>query len=151
VATGGAGAAGVNRYIPSNAIVEAFVPFTALMPHVDVMVTNGGFGGVQFALAHCVPLVVAGTTEDKPEVAARVAWSGAGINLATRSPAPDHIRRAVHQVLTDPCYRQRAGEIRNEIAASDPAHSAADLIERLALTGEPVHRSPEWALDEVAS
>ena len=36
------------------------------------MLTNGGYGGVQYALAHGVPLVVAGDTEDKPEVAARV-------------------------------------------------------------------------------
>jgi UDP:flavonoid glycosyltransferase YjiC (YdhE family) len=36
------------------------------------MVTNGGYGGVQMALAHAVPLVVAGAKEDKPEVAGRV-------------------------------------------------------------------------------
>ena len=37
------------------------------------MVTNGGYGGVQLALAHGVPLVVAGNTEEKGEIAARVA------------------------------------------------------------------------------
>jgi hypothetical protein len=42
------------------------------------MVTNGGYGGVQQALANGVPLVVAGDSEDKPEVAARVRWSGTG-------------------------------------------------------------------------
>jgi UDP:flavonoid glycosyltransferase YjiC (YdhE family) len=30
------------------------------------MVTNGGYGGVQAALANGVPLVVAGATEEKP-------------------------------------------------------------------------------------
>ena len=69
--------------LPDNARVEPFIPFGALLPHVDVMITNGGYGGVQFALAHGVPLVVAGATEEKPEIAARVAWSGAGINLKT--------------------------------------------------------------------
>ena len=43
-----------------------------LLPRTDVLVTNGGYGGVQQALAHGVPLVVAGRTEDKVEVAARV-------------------------------------------------------------------------------
>ncbi len=28
-----------------------FLPFTELLPLVDVMVTNGGYGGVQLALA----------------------------------------------------------------------------------------------------
>ena len=53
------------------------------------MVTNGGYGAVQRAVSTGVPLVVAGNTEDKPEVAARVAWSGAGINLRTGTPTAD--------------------------------------------------------------
>ena len=47
------------------------------------MVTNGGYGAVQRALIAGVPLVVAGNTEDKPEVAARVECFGAGVNLRT--------------------------------------------------------------------
>ena len=41
--------------------------------------------------------VVAGSTEDKPEVAARVAWSGAGVNLRSGSPSAARVRRAVRQ------------------------------------------------------
>ena len=50
------------------------------------MVTNGGYGGVQQALANGVPLVVAGDSEDKPEVAARVAVVGHRHQPAHRSP-----------------------------------------------------------------
>jgi UDP:flavonoid glycosyltransferase YjiC (YdhE family) len=46
-----------------------------------------------------VPLVVAGDTEDKPEVAARVAWSGVGITLRTGRPRPDRLRAAVRRRL----------------------------------------------------
>jgi UDP:flavonoid glycosyltransferase YjiC (YdhE family) len=67
-----------------------FIPFYHLMPYVDVMVTNGGFGGVQIALSHGVPLVVAGATEEKPEIAARVAWGSVGINLKTGRPAANY-------------------------------------------------------------
>ena len=38
----------------------------------DVFVTNGGYTGVTLALAHGVPLVQAGTTEEKAEIAARI-------------------------------------------------------------------------------
>jgi MGT family glycosyltransferase len=69
VAAGANGLAPAN--IPANARVEDFVPFAQLLPRVSVMVTNGGYGGVQFALANGVPLVVAGTTEEKPEIGAR--------------------------------------------------------------------------------
>ena len=40
--------------VPENVRVEPFVPFGELMPFVDVMVTNGGYGGIHFALAHGV-------------------------------------------------------------------------------------------------
>jgi UDP:flavonoid glycosyltransferase YjiC (YdhE family) len=46
-----------------------------------------------------VPLVVAGDTEDKPEVAARVTWSGVGITLRTGRPRPDRLRAAVRRRL----------------------------------------------------
>ena len=58
------------------------------------MVTNGGYGGVQQALAHGVPLVVAGDSEDKPEVAARVRWSGVGIDLRRGDPSPAQLATA---------------------------------------------------------
>lgn len=114
------------------------MPFGDLLPRVNAAVTNGGFGSVQAALAHGVPLVVAGTSEDKPDVAARVAWNGAGIRLPVRSPSPEVLRRAVHDVLDDSRYRQRAEAFRDEIASTDAPGQAADLLEALAATGRPV-------------
>ena len=86
--TGGPDPEPLRRELPANVRLERFVPHDLLLPHVDVMVTNGGYGGVQQALANGVPLVVAGDSEDKPEVAARVQWSGTGINLHTGRPSP---------------------------------------------------------------
>ncbi|GAI41122.1 unnamed protein product [marine sediment metagenome] len=37
---------------PANVRAEPFIPFGHLLPHVNVMVTNGGYGGTQLALAH---------------------------------------------------------------------------------------------------
>lgn len=82
------------------------------------MVTNGGYGGVHYAMAYGVPLVVAGRTEDKVEVTARVAWSGAGIDLRTNRPQPDRIRDAVRQVLADPRYREASAVVGEQIAAA---------------------------------
>jgi UDP:flavonoid glycosyltransferase YjiC (YdhE family) len=128
------------RPLPANARVEPFVPFAALLPHVDVMITNGGYGGVQFALAHGVPLVVAGATQEKPAIAARVAWSGAGINLKTKAPAPEQIRAAVRAALSDPRYRLNARRIQASYARHNAPAEAAALLERLAASGQPVLR-----------
>jgi UDP:flavonoid glycosyltransferase YjiC (YdhE family) len=87
---------------------EPFLPYAGLLPYLQVVATNGGYGGVQSAPAHGVPLVVAGTGQDKAEIAARVAWAGVGINLKTNTPAPEHSRAAIRRVLSEPGYRSRA-------------------------------------------
>lgn len=119
--TGGRPVADVERALggplPENARVAEFLPYDLLLPLVDAVVTNGGFGGVQRVIAHGLPLVVAGSTEDKPEVAARVAWAGCGRNLRTGTPRPDAVRRAVREVLTTPSYRLRSREVATAIAA----------------------------------
>jgi UDP:flavonoid glycosyltransferase YjiC (YdhE family) len=124
--------------LPSNARVEPFLPYEQLLPHTDVMITNGGFGGVQRALSFGVPLVVAGATEDKLEVAGRVAWSGTGINLRTGTPSPTRLRQAVRSVLANPRYRIEAARLRREIiGAGDPLATIADTIESLVSQTRP--------------
>jgi MGT family glycosyltransferase len=118
--------------LPGNVRAEPFVPFDHLMPHVDVMVSNGGYGGTQMALVHGVPLVIAGETEDKMEVAARVEWSGTGINLRTQRPSPEQVRRAVKEVRTNPRYRENARAMQADFARFDGSTRACDLLESLA-------------------
>ncbi|MFI5085927.1 MAG: glycosyltransferase [Actinomycetales bacterium] len=96
---------------------------------VLVVVTNGGYGGVQFALQYGVPLVSAGETEDKAEVSARVAWSGCGINLRTNHAKPEAVAKAVRTVLSSPSYREASGRIGSEIRASRGVDELADLVE----------------------
>lgn len=105
--------------LPANVRAAAFVPHAQLLPHTHVMLTNGGFGGVQIALAHGVPLGVAGASEEKPEVAARVAYAGAGIDLKSARPSPRAIRMAVRALLHAPHYRARAQELADEYARYD--------------------------------
>lgn len=126
--------------MPENVRIETFIPHYHLLPYVDVMVTNGGYNGVQVALANGVPLVVAGTSEDKPEVCARIAWAGVGINLKTKTPTPMEVKEAVKTILTSPDYRQKAEKIKDEIASYDAPTQSAILLEELAATKEPILR-----------
>ena len=128
-------------WLPSNARLERFIPHYHLMPHVDAMVTNGGYGGVQMALANGVPLVAAGRTEEKPEVCARVEWAGVGINLKTNRPSPAQIQQALRAVLNNPRYRWNARRIQAGIRRHNAPVEAAVLLERLAATRQPVTAS----------
>ncbi len=130
--TGGPDPEPVRAACAANVLVERFIPHDLLLPHVSAMVTNGGYGGVQQALAHGVPLVVAGDSEDKPEVAARVAWSGAGIDLRTGRPSGRAVVRAVRQVLSDPTYRARSESLAAAIAATDATSTIAASVLELA-------------------
>jgi UDP:flavonoid glycosyltransferase YjiC (YdhE family) len=121
--------------VPANAVVTDFLPYSKLMPHVDVMITNGGYGGVHHALAHGIPLIVAGGTADKPEVAARVAHTGAGVNLGTSRPGRAAIADAVDHVLTTDSYRRAAQRIGADIAASDAHGSIAQTLAGLTAAG----------------
>lgn len=129
--------------VPDNVRLDTFIPYHHVLPHVDVMVTNGGYGGVQFALANGVPLVAAGRTEEKPEVCARIAWAGAGIDLKTHRPTPDRIRAAVRAIRADPRYTRNAARIRADFARHDAPAEAALLLKRLATTKQPVIASPD--------
>lgn len=115
--------------VPANTRVAGFVPYAELLPRVHLMITNGGWGGTLAALAHGIPLIVAGGDLDKPEVAARVAWSGAGIDLKTGTPKAAAIGRAVDAVLADPSYRASAGRVAAQLNGLGGAARAADLLE----------------------
>jgi MGT family glycosyltransferase len=129
--TGGRPVDEVDIALPANAHVADYVPHDVLLPHVDVMVTNGGYGAVQRAASAGVPLVVAGSAEDKPEVAARVAWSGAGINLKTGTPTRAAIRGAVREVLTDGRYLRCARDLEAAFAQRDGVAEIAALIDEV--------------------
>ena len=103
--------------LPANARVSPFLPYRQLLPLVDVFVTNGGYGGVQQALSHGVPIVTAGVSEDKRETSRRIAWSGVGIDLGTSTPTEEAIAAAVDRVLTETRFRDRAGALAAEIAS----------------------------------
>jgi MGT family glycosyltransferase len=119
---------------PANARIERFVPFARLMPHVSAMITNGGYGGLHFALAHGVPLVVAGASEEKPELVTRVNWSGVGVGMRTQRPRPERLRAAVRRLLSEPSYAAAALAVQAEMAGYDGPARAADLIVELAET-----------------
>jgi UDP:flavonoid glycosyltransferase YjiC (YdhE family) len=131
VSTGGRPVSQIGLPLPSNTFVAEFIPHDVLLPAVDVMVTNGGYGAVQRALLAGVPLVVAGNTEDKPEVAARVEWFGAGVNLRTGTPSAEAVRAAVTDVLGSDHYLAAARGLQRAYAGRDGIVEIGSLIDEV--------------------
>jgi UDP:flavonoid glycosyltransferase YjiC (YdhE family) len=109
--------------------VERYVSYHHVLPKADIFITNGGYNGVQQALSFGVPVISGGSTEDKPFVSARVAWSGGGINLHTGTPTAEQIRAAVDEVLADHKYRERAKELAKSFANYDSLTTTSTIVE----------------------
>jgi MGT family glycosyltransferase len=117
--------------IPANARLASYLPMEWLLPKVDVLVTNGGYGTVNQALAFGIPIVAAGQTEDKAGVSARIEWSGVGIDLKVNQPTPAAVREAVRSLLDESHYRARASSMAREFARTDTRARILQAVERL--------------------
>lgn len=111
--------------------VHGFLPHAELLPRVDVVITNGGWGGTLGALSHGIPLVIAGGDLDKPEIAARVAWSGAGVNLRTGTPTAAQVATGFDRVVSETSFRDAAARVGEELRSLGGAAKAAELLEAL--------------------
>ena len=117
--------------LPDNARAATYLPYDELLPRTAVYVTNGGYGGVHYALRFGVPIVATGGKEDKPEVGARVAWSGIGRRIRSERPTAAALRRAVLDVLNQPRYRQASKCIAADMAAAPGFPKLAAVVDEL--------------------
>ncbi|WP_022887996.1 glycosyltransferase [Agromyces italicus] len=75
--------------------------------------------GILAALSAGVPLIVAGGDADKPEAAARLARSGAGVDLRTGRPSPRAVLRAHCKVAHDRAHTANAERLARLLDAHD--------------------------------
>lgn len=112
--------------------VEQFVPQATVLATVDAMISHGGSGGMLGALAHGLPQVLIPLGADQPYNSARAAQLGLARVLDAVDATPADVAAAVHDVLTDPSYRQRAEQMRDELATLPTATDAIPWITALA-------------------
>jgi MGT family glycosyltransferase len=129
VTTGGQPVESIPVAIPANARIASFLPYAQVLPEIDLLITNGGYGTVNMAISHGIPVISAGLTEDKEEVSAHVQWAGAGIDLRTNQATPEAIKHAVDEIFTQPGYRERAQQLALEFASHDVEAELLSLIE----------------------
>jgi MGT family glycosyltransferase len=115
-------------YEHDNIIIEDFIPFDEVMPHADLYVSNGGYGGVLLAVQHGLPMVVAGVHEGKNEINARVGYFNLGINMKTEKPVPAKLKEAVEKVLWNESYAANVRKLNREFREYDPGALCADYV-----------------------
>ncbi|KAF2191997.1 glycosyltransferase family 1 protein [Zopfia rhizophila CBS 207.26] len=120
-----------NLVVPKNARIAKFVPYDLLLPTVDLLISNGGYGAVQHALRLGIPMVVSGIGQDKPTTNSLVEWSGVGINLKVRQPGAKIIGEAVKVALEDEDYRKKARDLSKKYEKYEMGEVADGLVRDL--------------------
>jgi MGT family glycosyltransferase len=130
--------------LPGDPIVVRSAPQLELIPKSTLVITHAGLNTALESLAHGIPMVAIPITNDQPGVAARIAWSGTGLVIPPRLLSVRRLRLACERVLHEPIFRQRAQELKKAIARSRGARRAAEIIEAVLRTKQPVlaDRSP---------
>lgn len=116
---------------PRNVQVLVDTPLHHVLPHCDLLVSQGGAGSVLTGLAAGLPQVAVGQLPDHLAIARQLAAGGAGKALAGPEATPEAVLAAVFDVLERPAFAAPAREARQENAAR---RAPTDLIEELLRT-----------------
>lgn len=126
--------------LAENMIGAEFLPQPTILPLVDLVITHGGNNTTTEALHFGKPMIVLPLFWDQYANAQRVDELGLGTRLRTYAFDDDELVAAVDRLATDDALVERLRAIGSRLRASPGTVVAADRIERLARTGEPVTR-----------
>jgi MGT family glycosyltransferase len=125
-------------HLADNMTGTAFLPQPAIIPQVDLVITHGGNNTVTESLHHGKPMVVLPLFWDQVDNAQRLAETGFGARLPAYEADGPALTRAIERLLADEPLGRRLAALSSRLKANPGTVRAADLIERLALTGEPI-------------
>jgi len=112
--------------VPANARVERYLPHGPLLRRASVVISHGGMGTTQKAMAAGVPVCVVPFMRDQFEVARRVEYCGGGTMLRSKRLRPDRLRAAVEGAIA---CRPGAERVGDAFARAGGAEAAASALE----------------------
>ncbi|USW48589.1 Putative UDP-glucuronosyl/UDP-glucosyltransferase [Septoria linicola] len=118
--------------LPSNTRWAQWIAFEDIFPYTAFVVSSGGYGGISQAFANGIPMILAGTTEDKVETGLRAEATGAAINLKTQTPSVEMVKEAIEKMLEDDeGYKAKADGLKKAYAECDAVGSVIGAVEEL--------------------
>jgi zeaxanthin glucosyltransferase len=115
--------------VPANTIVVAHAPQIEILKRAALCITHAGLNTALESLAQGVPMVAIPVTNDQPGVAARIAFTGAGVVVPLKELTAEKLRAAVAEVMSDSSYGESARRLQQAIQKTDGLSRAADIIE----------------------
>src|SRR5438093_10811389 len=121
-----------------NMTGEEFLPQPAILPQVDLVITHGGNNTVTECWYFGKPIVVLPLFWDQYDNAQRVDELGLGVRLSTYAFQDEELTGAIDRLLANEWLTSELSRLSARLRSDPGTVRAADLIERLARTGEPV-------------
>jgi MGT family glycosyltransferase len=128
--------------LADNMTGESFLPQPSILPQVDLVITHGGNNTVTECFHNGKPMVVLPLFWDQVDNAQRVDETGHGVRLPAYAFADAQLTGAIDRLLADTALHDRLAAMSWRIQSQSGTTKAANLIERLAFTGEPIQRAP---------
>lgn len=101
---------------PAHVLVAEYLPHAQLLPHCNLVVSQGGAGVLFGALAHGIPQLVLPQGADQFANAAAITTSGLGLSLDGSAVTPDAIARSARRLLTERGFASAAAAVAEDIA-----------------------------------
>jgi len=124
--------------LADNMVGAEFLPQPAILPQVDLVITHGGNNTVTECWHFGKPMIVLPLFWDQYDNAQRVDELGLGVRLPTYHFDDDELTGAIDRLLGNEWLTSELSRISARLRSNPGTVRAADLIERLARTGEPV-------------
>jgi zeaxanthin glucosyltransferase len=124
--------------LPGSPLVVGYAPQLELLQRATLTITHAGMNTALESLSNGVPMVAIPIANDQPGVAARIAWTGAGEMVSLAKSSSWRLQAAVKQVLAEDSYKQNAVRLQAAIHRAGGVSRAADIVEQVAQTGQPV-------------
>ncbi|HEX9550735.1 MAG TPA: nucleotide disphospho-sugar-binding domain-containing protein [Candidatus Limnocylindrales bacterium] len=121
-----------------NMTGAGFLPQPAILPEVDLVITHGGNNTVTEAVHHGKPMIVLPLFWDQVDNAQRIDELGLGVRLSTYGFEESELAGAVDRLVADATLSARLSAMSRRIRSTSGTARAAELIERVAMTGQPV-------------
>jgi MGT family glycosyltransferase len=126
--------------LADNMVGEEFLPQVSVLPQVDLVITHGGNNTTTESLHFGKPMILLPIFWDQHDNAQRMQETGFGIRLPTYSFDRRELWESIDRLLADADLRDRLATTSERLQASPGNERAAELIERVAVSGEPVAR-----------
>jgi MGT family glycosyltransferase len=127
--------------LADNMVGEEFLPQVSVLPQVDLVITHGGNNTTTECLHFGKPMVLLPIFWDQHDNAQRIDETGFGARLPTYSFGDGDLPAAIDRLLADRDLHGRLSRVADRLRASPGNERAAQLIERLATTDEPIVNS----------